>query len=612
MKMKRPLCAKLIASLSLMFLIGYGCGGGGGGGGDGGGNDGNDEPPVQSDNKFYSNPTDERVLTIADKASGATYTYNGTIKSDGQLSKLTSVVVKDPEIEGDLVYILDDNGNPKTIYTPESTFALEPISDTEVRLTAISDNGELQLSIPLEAAADSSASLDDVSTKGDSLKTRQSTTLADNRNMQLTLTKCGKAVEDALVTVSISPQIGTSNPIGTHIGNGRYAFNIPKTVDPKLDLLKKCDRVAEEIKEYCGYASFIDFERIQTCEELAAIAGAVPFIGDDLKEKVTDYCIPALIKHLPKIKAQICIGTAAEEIEKLCRWEVILAEPEKTHTFAFSITRPSGESFTTEPVAFSPNEPSEWTLEAPTEISLEKKMYFEPANPENTEWYTAYASMVCPDPENGTRVTLSVQGSDGYQAATEDVIKVNSTLSLDIPPAKNPEEEVTDTFTVTAEGKTWGIGISAAEQKIWTMVVHRNADEDYVETQKFYLFKRSGTGYRKMWGGYAEKRTGYDYFYLNIRPSEVSQALSDAKDKLDEDTENACASTSPATCPCPTYPDIWETGDVELVDSFDTAAEMDTHRCDTYQFDPSNIICTKWDVDTDPKYWDNINAICGD
>jgi len=37
----------------------------------------------------------------------------------------------------------------------------------------------------------------------------------------------------------------------------------------------------------------------------------------------------------------------------------------------------------------------------------------------------------------------------------------------------------------------------------------------------YYLFKRSGTGYRKMWGGYSYKMTGYDYFYQYILPSEA-------------------------------------------------------------------------------------------
>jgi hypothetical protein len=138
-------------------------------------------------------------------------------------------------------------------------------------------------------------------------------------------------------------------------------------------------------------------------------------------------------------------------------------------------------------------------------------------------------------------------------------------------------------------------------------------------TRQYYVVKRSGTGYRKMWGGFAEKRTGYDYHYWYIYPQEFNQYLADAN-KFDVFTENACwyvdsggekKPTSNAICPCTTYPDIWKEGKVEFVGMFDKWEDMDQYRCDTYQFDPSNIICTQWEVESDSKYWDNINSICG-
>lgn len=130
------------------------------------------------------------------------------------------------------------------------------------------------------------------------------------------------------------------------------------------------------------------------------------------------------------------------------------------------------------------------------------------------------------------------------------------------------------------------------------------------EYQRYYVYRRSGIGYRKKWGGYAEKRTGYDFFYLHVLPSELSDAVAAYTD-FNAKTASACASTSPPLCPCTTYPDIWASGSIELVEAFDTYEEMNPYRCDTYQFDPGNIICTQWEVDTDPKYWDNINGICG-
>jgi len=139
------------------------------------------------------------------------------------------------------------------------------------------------------------------------------------------------------------------------------------------------------------------------------------------------------------------------------------------------------------------------------------------------------------------------------------------------------------------------------------------------EYRQYHVFKRSGTGYRKRWGGYAQKRIGYDIFYRHIYPRELNQYMIDAN-KFDEFTDKACwyedaegnrSRTSIPICPCATYPDIWTDGSVELIGVFDTWAEMEPYRCDTYQFDPGNIICTQWMVETDPKFWSNINSTCG-
>ncbi|MBU0991911.1 MAG: putative metal-binding motif-containing protein [Proteobacteria bacterium] len=134
--------------------------------------------------------------------------------------------------------------------------------------------------------------------------------------------------------------------------------------------------------------------------------------------------------------------------------------------------------------------------------------------------------------------------------------------------------------------------------------------DDVPEYKRYYVYKRSGTGYRKKYSGWADKITGYDFFYLYVLPSQLDDAVAKYS-KFNEATAKACSNPSPALCPCTTYPDIWQSGTIELIDSFDTFAEMSPYQCDTYQFDPANIICTQWEVDSDPKYWDNIDGICG-
>jgi len=130
--------------------------------------------------------------------------------------------------------------------------------------------------------------------------------------------------------------------------------------------------------------------------------------------------------------------------------------------------------------------------------------------------------------------------------------------------------------------------------------------------KKYYLFKRSGSGYRKKWGGWSDRFTGYDYFYQYILPSDA-EAIKDAYSKFQEATANACDG-GPALCPCAPYPDIWVEGKVEVVGIFDTVEELDPFRCDNHHYGPYYLICNMWNLESAPYpgYWPAINGVCGD
>ncbi len=121
------------------------------------------------------------------------------------------------------------------------------------------------------------------------------------------------------------------------------------------------------------------------------------------------------------------------------------------------------------------------------------------------------------------------------------------------------------------------------------------------------MFKRSGSGYQKRWGGFAWYSSGYDYFYSHILPSEV-QGVKDDWSKFDETSEKACKD-SPPICPCLNNTEIWVTGSVEIVGSFDTVEELDPYRCDTNQYYPYYIICDMWTI-SDKNYWDDMINEC--
>lgn len=128
-------------------------------------------------------------------------------------------------------------------------------------------------------------------------------------------------------------------------------------------------------------------------------------------------------------------------------------------------------------------------------------------------------------------------------------------------------------------------------------------------SEKYYVFKRSGTGYRKMWGGWATKMTGHDYNYRYIYPSDVT-GWKDYLGNFDQFTTWGCDGGS-ALCPCAPWPDIWVSGSLEVVAVVDTYEEMEQYRCDTPHYGGDYVLCNDWESESSQDFWETINGICG-
>jgi hypothetical protein len=148
-----------------------------------------------------------------------------------------------------------------------------------------------------------------------------------------------------------------------------------------------------------------------------------------------------------------------------------------------------------------------------------------------------------------------------------------------------------DSFTFVANDGT-------ADSDVCTVEITIN------EVRKSHVFKLSGVGYNKRWGGGAEKGTGYEYFHLWILPSEADGIVG-----TDIDNTGPCEA-GPWAGPVLT-PSIWETREVILMGVFDTWEEMEPYRCDVPSWAGDRMLCNQWDIDSDPRYWDDINRICG-
>ena len=101
-------------------------------GGGGGQSDAEEEEPSQY--LVYTNPSDGRLFEeIA--GNGVSSTYVGTKDSNGTPLSLESIVIKDPEYEGEFVYVLSEDNQHERIFAPEGVFfEIERTSETESRL----------------------------------------------------------------------------------------------------------------------------------------------------------------------------------------------------------------------------------------------------------------------------------------------------------------------------------------------------------------------------------------------------------------------------------------------------------------------------------------------
>jgi len=475
---------KLIKTVMVTFTLVFGIvciissSGGGGGGGQ---SDAEEEVP--SKYLVYTNPSDGRLFEeIA--GSGVSSTYVGTKDSDGTPLSLESIVVKDPGYDGEFVYVLSEDNQHERIFAPEGVFfEIERTSDTELRLKIVSDGGDLQFSFPIPLPAEETI----MSAQTDNLSTLADATTPDT-TFHLNVSQCGKPVENALITMAITPGVGKAAPVGRYVGDGRYAFDIPKLAElpASEEYLKKCKEIGKKVQEACGYWSMLEaaFTSANPCNDLdsayavARSALAIKYIFKPEKleaidakfETIKKYCTPALIKLVPKI----CELHAVFDFGEICKenhFTFLEPDPNKVYSYTLDVTMAGNQAFSSEPVQFDPNNSYDMTLEAPPAISCEK-IYTDPDDPKVTDGYTAKASMVCPDPVEGTEVTLSVSGSDGFETSLVDTMYADGEIEIDVSAVTDEDDiqsGVTDTIVVEAEDKTWSESASSPRNSLGTM-----------------------------------------------------------------------------------------------------------------------------------------------
>jgi hypothetical protein len=491
-----------VLAIGLLSIFLLSCGGGGGS------SDGGAPDSETSEYHIYTNPTDGR-LSRQVYSDGTSITYYGTKDGDGNPLSLTVITVESPSVEGEYVYEISDDELVKIHAPTGDVFEIEPLTDSSIRLKSVSASGEVHFSQSIESGAsnaqEKSAAWNSkthlvsdhqpaYSVSNNSVPTRNSDS-ADN-TFTLTLTKCGAPVDNAIISMTIEPSVGDYLPYAENIGKGVYEIATPAPVDMASaeQGFETCKEVGKKIDKFIEENGWLLWG-VNTCEQLKKtydpMRNSIPSNYRAAADKLMDACTPALITNIKKISAAPNLGA---DFTRSCQGEIAIDHLNvlrQDYTYNLEIKTPNNEAFYPDPGEFYPSNPKDLSLELPPEISCEG-IYTVPADPKAAEGYRAIASMICPDPDYGTNITISWENpttSDPGDTRTE-TIYTDKEVEISVPAISGlnaNDESVTDVITVEADTESWSypesqqfksLAETADETKKWLLIVQRGVEKE--------------------------------------------------------------------------------------------------------------------------------------
>ncbi len=443
--MKKVYFLFLVAMTMLLF---YGC------------PKGDDEKSNEAEFFMYTSPGDPQIFKAV-HPDGTEVIYQGIKDRDGFPLKISSYSVLFPEEDIPHYYELNDEGQiTKAHANNGTTFEMNWLSSSKILVTAISPSGELEIktTVDLSENTDEEKSRQNFENirKGQSpsIKVKASSTTHDVReaqkavkgNMSVYLEKCGEAYDKATVYVKLNPWDGGPVQL-SNSGDGNYSAASPQVEEP-VDFDYYCQWVASSLDLTCNVAVAADPNGI--CSAIGyAIDGAV---GGPTGEAIP---ITAACLSVWKGVAAYCktLGTSAADksiASYLCDkiTGTIQNPPEQvTYTATPYALIPGEDNIKGSEQPLSPGGSISWGLNAMASKKI-KNFSTSPLNPGPGQGYTASADILCPE-LNGSKITISVVGSDGYQNSETVTLSQNSAVSLFVPGA---EAGVKDTITIDFEG----------------------------------------------------------------------------------------------------------------------------------------------------------------
>lgn len=428
--------------------------------------DDNNNSQIENSYELYTNPGDPTIMKATD-SDGVEYMFYGIKDTSGGAEKINMITVQYPDDQLSYQILINDDGTPGKMYTPEgSSFEFIPLSEKELMLNVVSKTGAIRLHTKINLdSLQKSLEIEDVGQSMQKYAFRRTaseiysgafTPASDAMSVNvekktagakliLNLSRCGHPITSAnyLPVMMMKPPIGkTTANVPAINGNGVFTFNLPDPSLPSSKIEKTCNKIGKALDKLCLAAAFAPWSVSTLVNKL--IEDQFPNASD--KESITKISskVTKIVPQLCKIRDEVNIADFCDVVG-----EIYLNPNPDQYTYTMVLLVSGG--IVDIPVSgFDPNTGGTISYDIPADFDV-TDLYTEPQDPSPSEGYVAYAVITCPDPQ-GTEVTISVFGSDGYTNSYTTTLTEAGSVSLSVP---GGAESVEDMIVVDAEGQEW-------------------------------------------------------------------------------------------------------------------------------------------------------------
>jgi hypothetical protein len=433
----------------------------------------------------FSNPADPLILR-AQTAKGETIDYFGGKDAQGKATSLTSVRVSTSDNKVTNIG-LDSQARPTQIHASNGvSIKITWLSSTNILVTAITADGAIQANTTIDFTSLTASAIYRPHPSAETSGVTRNAALAATRVdasygravrhkdagtnpsasaaagiSQVNVTRCGNPVNDADVGMTVIPSSNPSNAFtlpATFAGSGQYNVSIPSQPSPGEDIQQRCEDIAGALGHGCeglealppGSEHYIAARLGLAVAEFGPEASAAVFAGIEVGFAAARlYCetlgySPA--EGAPDLAELLCGGIGAL-IDRFAAGDLhlipIVSIPGKGVVDGGSgATVPSSGSFPT------------FNVDAGGKVEI-ASFTTSPADPDPFQSYVAEALIECAP--QGTQVTISMVGTDGFTKSATATIQGDANVTLTVPGA---EAGVMDTITIAvSNGPTKRIAI---------------------------------------------------------------------------------------------------------------------------------------------------------